>query len=130
MNVGQEVTRTWVVEPRHLARAYGSGLVDALATPALVAFFEEAARSIPDGELEEGQVTVGTSVQIDHLAATPRGMQVEVTARLVEVDGRKLRFKLEAKDEREVIARGSHERFIIDKSRFEARLQVKASADT
>ena len=127
MNVGQTITRAWTVEPQHLACTYGSGLVDALATPALVAFCEETARLIPDGELEDDRGTVGTSVQIEHLAPTPTGMRVEVTARLVEVDGRRLRFEFEAKDEREVIARGSHERFIIEKGRFEERLQAKAS---
>jgi len=127
MNVGQEITRTWTVEAHHLARAHGSGLVDALATPALVAFCEKAARSIPDGELDEEQGTVGTTVSIEHLAATPLGMEVEVRARLVEIEGRRLRFEFEAKDEAEVIARGFHDRFIIDKARFQARLQAKSS---
>lgn len=129
MDVSQQATRSWIVEEKHLARSYGSGLVDALATPALVAFCEETARSIPDRELPADQGTVGTSLTIDHVAATPSGMRVQITATLIEIDGRRLRFTFEAIDEVETIARGTHERFVIDKARFDAKLGAKRTAN-
>jgi len=120
--------KTWTVNEEHLASNVASGLVDALSTPSLVAFCEECARMIVDPLLESGQKTVGTRIELRHLAATPPGMRVTVRAELVEVDGRKLRFHLEAYDEAEKIGEAEHERFIIDEERFNRRLQAKAGS--
>lgn len=125
--IGRTNEMTWVVEPQHLASAFGSGLVDALATPVLIGFCEECARTMIDPELPEGQSTVGTSVELDHLSATPLGMRVTVCARLRDVDGRRLRFEIEARDEVEAIGHAVHERFVIDTERFTGGLAEKRS---
>ncbi len=116
---------TLIVEDQHTAAAYGSGLVPVLSTPHLVALLESAAKEAVQPYLQEGQSTVGTLVNIRHLAATPVGMQVRATAELLSVEGRRLRFRVEAWDEQEKIGEGEHERFIIDWARFMARVAQK-----
>jgi predicted thioesterase len=118
---------TWRVERKHLASAYGSGLVDVLATPVLVGLCEECARKAVDPLLPEGQKTVGTSISLRHLAATPPGMHVTVKAELIAVDKRRLTFCIEAWDEQERVGKAEHERFIIDIDRFEHRVAEKAN---
>ncbi len=122
--------RSWTVGKEHLASHIASGLVDALSTPSLVAFCEECARMIVDPILAPGKKTVGTEITLRHLAATPPGMRVTVRAELVEVDGRRLRFRVEAHDEVEKIGEAEHERFIIDEERFNRRLHDKVGASS
>lgn len=125
IEVGTTNEMTWTVEREHLASAFGSGLVEVLATPVLVGFCEECARTMVDRLLPPGRKTVGTSIRLDHLAATPLGMRVTVTATLVEIDRRRLRFEIEARDEVEPVGRATHERFVIDSDRFEQRIREK-----
>ena len=113
------------VEAHHLASEWGSGLAAVLATPVLVAFCEECSRLAVDPLLPAGQETVGTWIGIRHLAATPPGMRVTVRAELKEVDGRRLRFHVEAWDDVERVGEAEHERFIIDAERFQQRLAEK-----
>ena len=108
------------------AHAMGSGGVLVLGTPALVMLMEQAALEAVEPALGEGQTTVGTHLDVRHLAATPVGMQVTTRARLVGVDGRRLSFVVEAEDEREPVGTGTHERFIIDVARFLQRVAEKA----
>jgi predicted thioesterase len=115
------------VERRHLACELGSGLAAVLGTPALVAFCEECARLCVDPHLPEGQQTVGTKIEIQHTAATPAGMNVTVHAELMDVDGRRLLFRIKAHDEVEQIGEAEHERFVVDLDRFLARLDAKAA---
>lgn len=107
------------------AKAMGSGLLDVFATPALVAMMEEAA--VNALVLEEGQSSVGVSLDIKHSAATPIGMKVWAQAELIEVDRRRLVFKVEAFDQKELIGSGTHERFLIDAEKFMAKTQLKQS---
>jgi fluoroacetyl-CoA thioesterase len=107
------------------AAALGSGSVDAFSTPALIALLEAAAIDALKGRLPEGQTTVGVGLNVRHLAATPVGMTVNVTATLKEIDGRRLVFDVEAWDAVERIGAGTHERFIVDRARFEERLRGK-----
>jgi len=123
--VGLTHERSRSVTSSDLATAHGSGTVEVLATPALLAFCEEATRSLIDPLLPDGRSTVGTSIDFRHTAATPLGLLVTVCARLVEVDGRRLRFELVARDEIEEIGRGTHERFVIELDRFQARVADK-----
>jgi len=123
--VGTTNKCTWIVGRDHLASSFGSGLVDALATPVLVGFCEECARTLVDAALAPAQQTVGTRVDLEHIAATPLGMCVTVHVTLEDVDGRKLRFALEASDEEELIGRGTHERFIVDVKRFASGVEDK-----
>ena len=125
--VGSTNEMTWIVSKDHLASAFGSGLVDVLATPVLVGFCEEASRTIIDPHLPEGQQTVGTSVSLTHTAATPPGMKITIRATLMAIEGRKLTFEVTCADEIESIGRCSHTRFIIDSARFEARIAEKAA---
>ena len=94
------------------------GMAPVLATPRLISFLERTAHLAVLPYLAEGQSTVGTLVNVRHLAATPVGMEVRFRAELVEVDRRRLRFKVEAWDEVEKIGEGEHERFVIDWQRF------------
>jgi len=117
---------TLVVEEKHTARHLGSGGVNVLATPIMIALMEEAGRHAVEPLLEPGQLTVGASLEVKHLAPTPMGMQVTARAELLKVDGRMLTFRVEARDERERVGEGTHVRAIINLDRFLARVQAKA----
>jgi fluoroacetyl-CoA thioesterase len=118
-----------VVAPEDTAAAYGSGLVPVLSTPHLIALMEGAAQAAIAPHLEAGQTAVGTVVEMKHLAATPVGMQVRVRAEVVAVDGRRLRFRVEAWDAVEKVGEAEHERFVIDQDRFMKRVAEKAGRE-
>lgn len=115
-----------VVQAHHTASHLGSGGVEVLATPVMIALMEEAARTSVDPKLEPGQMSVGINLNVSHLAATPIGMRVTARTELVAVDGRRLTFQVETFDEREKIGEGSHSRAVINLDRFMARMQEKA----
>ncbi len=119
-------TSSLVVGKENTARHLGSGGVDVLATPEMVRLMERAAVAAVDPLLPQGMMTVGARIEVQHLAPTPLGMRVEAQATLVAVDGRRLTFEVEARDEREVVGRGHHERVIIDLERFRQRLAAKS----
>lgn len=96
-----------------------------LATPWLIAHLEMTARDTVKPYLLDSQDTVGTQVNVKHLAATPIGLQVRFRAEVIEVDRRRVTFQVDAFDEREKIGEGTHERFIIDIARFVTRLEAK-----
>jgi len=114
-----------VVEELHTAAHLGSSGLKVLATPVMVALMEGAARNMVDPKLEPGHMTVGTVLNIKHLAATPVGMRVRARAELVRVEGRWLHFKVEVFDEREKVGEGTHTRAIINMRRFWDKLQTK-----
>ncbi len=118
-----------VVGEEHTAARFGAGGVRVLGTPMMIGLMENAAFSALQKLLPEGQSSVGTRVDIRHLAATPVGMKVIATAELLEVDGRRLLFRVEARDERELIGEGQHERFIITLDRFLARVNEKSAQE-
>jgi len=107
------------------AAALGDFGVVVLGTPYMINLMEIASAKAVEPELEPGQTTVGTLVDVKHLAATPIDMKVTATAQLVEVDGRRLVFDVEAYDELEKIGEGRHERFILDLERFLQRPRAK-----
>ena len=107
------------------AATYGSGLVPTLSTPHLVALMENAARESVQEYLPAGQSTVGTLVNMRHLAPTPVGMEVRLRAEVLAVDGRRLELQVEAWDAVEKIGSCQHERFIIDWERFMQRVAKK-----
>lgn len=117
-----------IVDDGNTAIAHGSGTVPVLATPALIALLESAAQNSVAPYLEEGMTTVGTMVKVKHLAATPVGLSVTAFSRLTEVDGRRLSFEVEARDDVEVVATGVHERFIIQVDKFMKRAQNKVKS--
>lgn len=117
------------VEEHDTARySGGDKLPPVFATPRMISFMERTAHQAVLPYLNAGQTTVGVSVNIRHLGATPLGMQVRFRAELVEVDRRRLRFKVEAWDAVEKVGEGEHERFIIDEDRFYERLSQKQAA--
>lgn len=114
------------VTPDTLASRYAAGTPAAFATPALVGLIERTSAELAAPYLKEGEATVGTMVNLRHLAATPVGMQVRCVARLTEVDRRRLVFKAEAWDDADKIGEADHERFIINRETFERKLAEKA----
>lgn len=114
------------VTPDLTAPALGSGEVAVYGTPAMIALIEAAAVDAVRPALADGQTSVGTLVNVQHLAATPEGVAVRATATLTEVDGRRLIFAVEAFDAHEQIGSGTHERFIVDAARFAERTTRKA----
>jgi fluoroacetyl-CoA thioesterase len=122
---GLNATVEIVVGTRDTAAHVGSGKIGVLATPILVTLLESAALQAVERLMPPGQQTVGTLLNISHTAATPVGMRVRAHAELVNVEGRKLTFKLHAEDEGEAIAQGTHERLIISVERFDHRMQKK-----
>lgn len=115
-----EATTTVVHE--NTAAAVGAGGVEVFGTPMMVALMENAAWAAVAKELDAGHVTVGTVVNVKHLAATPLGQKVRATAELIEIDGRRLVFSVEAYDEKQKIGEGQHERFIVNLERFMGRI--------
>lgn len=116
---------THIVTEAETAATYGSGLVPTLSTPHLVALMENAARETVQAYLPENQSTVGTMIDLQHLAPTPVGMEVRLRAEVLAVEGRRLRLHIEAWDEVEKIGSCEHERFIIDWERFMQRVAQK-----
>ena len=102
-----------------------SGEMDVFGTPYMIALMERTADESVRPYLEDGAATVGTVVNVKHLSATPMGMEAWATSELVEVDGRRLVFKVEAYDEAGLIGEGMHERFIIYKEKFMAKTNSK-----
>jgi predicted thioesterase len=113
---------SWDATERHSAEAWGSGAVPVFSTPSLVGLMEAAAMDALAGRLGDGQTTVGTRIDVSHLAATPLGDRVRAEAVLVSVDGRRLVFDLVAHDSRQRIGEGRHERVVVARERFLAKL--------
>src|SRR3954463_15694157 len=115
-----------IVGTRDTAPHVGSGKIKVLATPVMVSMMEEAALNAVEGLLPPGHQTVGTRLDITHVAATPVGLRVTAKAELTRVDGRRLTFRIWADDERDRIGEGTHERIIVNVERFDLRAQEKA----
>jgi predicted thioesterase len=115
---GLESEATTTVVHENTAAYVGAGGVEVFGTPMMIALMENAAWQAVAGELEEGEATVGTLVNVRHLGATPLGQRVRATAKLLEIDRRRLVFAVEAYDEEKKIGEGQHERFIINLARF------------
>lgn len=115
------------VEPEHTAKHLGSGSVMVFATPQMILLMEMASVYAVDHLLPAGQRTVGIGLDVRHLAATPVGMTVTAKSELLEVDGRRLLFRVEAWDEQEKVGEGTHTRAIIDVQWFGQKVQEKAA---
>lgn len=126
ITIGAAGTKSLVVAVEHTAAHWGSGSLYVLSTPHMVALMEGAAVSAVDPLLPDGYQTVGTRLDVRHLAATPMGGTVTARAELIEVDGRRLVFRVEATDGAGTIGEGTHERFIIEVERFLARASARA----
>lgn len=127
IQAGIKGEKSFVVTADQLASRVGSGLVNVFATPCMIAQIENTAAMSVQPELEEGRTTVGISVNVSHVAATPEGMEVRIETELAEVapNGRVLTFKVACFDEAGLIGEGTHVRAVVDRARFEAKAQAK-----
>ena len=116
-----------VVTDELTAKRFGSGTLEVFGTPAMIALLEETCLTSIEPYLEEGQGSVGTKIDVEHLAATPLGMKVRCESELIEVDRRRLVFSVEIFDEAGLVGRGRHERFIIQSEKFMAKAMAKAA---
>lgn len=118
MNIGEKYEVEITVTDEITAKSMRSGSLPVLATPFMVALMEQAASELCDKYIEEGLSTVGTALNIQHLAPTPVGAKVRAVATVTEYDGRKICFDVEAYDEAGLIGKGTHERFTIKIDKF------------
>ena len=119
-------TAELVVGEQHTAPRVGSGRIRVLATPVMINLVEAAALAAVEQSLPEKHQSLGTRLDVTHVAATPVGMRVRATAEVVRVEGRTIHFKVRAEDERELIGEGTHDRVVVNVDRFEARVAEKA----
>lgn len=125
--LGATGTATLRVQPEHLANRFkDSRLPQTLATPVMILVMENAALNAIGPYLDPGESAVGTAIDVKHLAATPVGHEVRATAEVVNVEGRRVAFKVSASDGKEEIGTGTHQRIVIDLRSFNERLAKKA----
>ena len=125
LKVGIKGNRSVAVDKTNTASAFLSGSLDVFATPAMIALMESTALESVKDALEEGQGTVGTLVNVAHVAATPMGATVRCESELVEIDRKRLVFKVSAYDDGGLIGSGMHERFVIDAEKFMEKVRGK-----
>lgn len=123
LEVGMRGDASLVVGEEQTAAAFGAGGVHVFGTPVLIGLMENASWRLVQPELAEGETTVGTLVNVRHLAATPVGGHVTATAELIEIDGRRLVFHVSARDDNQLIGEGTHERARVLLDRFLARIK-------
>lgn len=116
-----------VVADEHTAPRVGSGQIHVLATPVMINLFEAAALAACEHMLPEGHQSLGTHLDVSHVAATPVGMLATATAEVIAVEGRIIRFRLLARDARDVIGEGTHERVVVNVAKFDLRVQEKTA---
>ncbi len=126
LEIGLKMEVELIVEEKDTAAAFGSGNVQVLATPMMVTLMENAALKAVQEHLGEGMTTVGTHLDVSHKAATPLGMKATAEAELIEIKGKKLIFKVVARDEKEIIGEGTHTRYIVETEKFLAATREKA----
>ena len=122
---GLSGTAQLVVGEEHTAPRVGSGRVHVLATPVMINLFEAAALDAVDKHLPEGYQSLGTVLNVRHIAATPVGMKVFASAKILKIEGRTVHLFVEARDEKELIGDGTHERVVVNVEKFSLRLQKK-----
>ena len=125
MQIGQKNQIKTTVTENNTAKVFGSGELLVLATPRMIALMEECSYKCISGDLEDGASTVGTSLNVKHLSATPVGMEVTVEAEITEIDGRRVCFSVKAYDECGLIGEGTHERFIVYSEKFTQKTYSK-----
>jgi predicted thioesterase len=122
---GLQGTAQLVVGEEHTAPRIGSGKVHVLATPVMINLIEAAALAAVEHLLPAGYQSLGTHLDVHHVAATPVGMSVKATAEVVKVENRTIYFRVEARDEKDLIGHGTHERVVVNVAKFDQRVQRK-----
>lgn len=125
MEIGAKFKVTVKVEEKDTAKAHGSGTLDVLATPRMIALMEESAYKCIEKYLDDTQSSVGTYLDVKHLSATPVGMDVYAESEIIELDGRRVVFFVKAYDEKGLIGEGKHERFIVFSEKFVTKTYQK-----
>ena len=125
LDTGIRGEKTVEVTPENTAEALGSGTLPVFATPAMIALIEATASESVAPHLDEGSSTVGTHLDVAHSAATPVGMGVTCVTELVEIDRRRLVFRVTVTDGKDEIGSGTHERFVVDNAKFMSKAQSK-----
>lgn len=125
LDIGLKGSQTEIVTKDKTAEAMGSGGLPVYATPAMIALMEKTAMLSVEKELDEGCGTVGTKLEIEHVAATVLGKEITCESELIEIDRRRLVFLVTAYDNAGVIGIGKHERFIIDCAKFMEKASSK-----
>ena len=125
LRVGLKGATEVVVGEEHTAPQVGSGLVHVLATPVMINLIEAAALAAVEHLLPAGHQSLGTHLDVRHIAATPVGMKAYASAELVKIEGRALSFRVEARDDLELIGDGVHERVVVNVGRFDERVRRK-----
>ena len=124
--VGLRGTYAMTVKPEHLASQFKDAILPpVLATPIMVLNMENAALNTVRDYLEPDEAAVGTQINVKHLAATPVGHRVVAEAEVIEVDGRRIEFKVTARDEIDQIGAGTHQRMVVNLGRLKSRLAAK-----
>ena len=126
LEVGIRGQKETIVTKQNTAAGIGSGSLEVFSTPGMILLMEESCFMSVSDKLDEGFTTVGISVDVKHLSATPLGMKVEIKSELIKIDGRALTFKVEAYDEKGLIGEGIHERFIVNNEKFQAKTDSKS----
>ena len=119
-----------VVTEDKTARVMGSGELDVFATPAMIALIEETAWKSVAEHLEDGEGTVGTKLDVSHISATPLGLTVTCETELIQIDRRRLVFRVEVYDKAGKVGEGTHERFVVANEKFMSKAMEKSDADT
>jgi fluoroacetyl-CoA thioesterase len=122
---GLKGTARLLVGVAQTAPSIGSGKVPVLGTPVMINVIEAAALAAVEHLLPAGHQSLGIHLDVRHYAATPIGMHVEASAELVGVEGRTLSFRVEARDDKELIGGGTHQRVVVNVARFDERIQRK-----
>ena len=125
LQIGINTTIQERVTEEKTAAVVGSGALLVYATPAMITLMEKASAQLVAPYLSDGEGTVGINVNIKHISATPVGMSITCNSELIEIDKKRLVFKVEAFDEKGIIGEGTHERFIINNDRFMEKVNNK-----
>jgi predicted thioesterase len=125
LRAGLTGTAELVVGEAHTAAGIGSGRIRVLGTPVMINLMEAAALAAAERFLPEAHQSLGIELEVSHVAATPVGLRVTATAEVVGVEGRTISFRVEARDERERIGGGTHQRVVVSVDRFDERVQRK-----
>ena len=128
IETGLSGTARMIVGTNDTAPRVGSGRIAVLATPVMINLIEEAALNAIEGALGEGQQSLGTHLDVSHIAATPTGMEVVATASVTAVDGRRVEFWVKVEDEIELVGEGTHTRVVVTAEKFQSRVDAKAGS--
>lgn len=129
LHVGQKNSVARIVTENDTALAAGSGSLKVLATPVMLALMEQAAAELVEENLTPELTSVGISINVNHVAPTPVGMEIRAEAEVVEIDGRKIIFEVRASDDGGEIGSGRHERFIVEREKFQTKADQKLASN-